>query len=92
MGKKIVTSAENLAVLDLIIAKKREGKIDEDYIVSVGRTFIIIIDGFTEGGFHHVQDIPVFSVLDQVSNAVTKVLKEASVEELVQLREGIATK
>jgi len=89
MKKKIVTSAENLALLDLIIAKKREGKIDEDYIINVGRTFIIIIEGIGEGGFHHVQDIPVFSALDKVSNAVAKVLKEASVEELVQLREGI---
>ncbi|TWI95330.1 hypothetical protein JN11_04445 [Mucilaginibacter frigoritolerans] len=92
MGKKIVTSAENLALLDLIIAKKREGRIDEDYIVNVGRTFIIIIEGFTEGGFHHVQDIPVESVLDKVSNAVTKVLKDASVEQLVELRESIGTR
>jgi hypothetical protein len=30
MGQKIVTSAENLAVLDLIIAKKKEGNLDED--------------------------------------------------------------
>jgi hypothetical protein len=92
MGKKIVTSAENLALLDLIIAKKREGKLDEDYIVNVGRSFIIIIEGLTEGGFHHVQDIPVESVLDKVSNAVTKVLKDATVEQLVQLRESIATR
>ena len=92
MGQKIVTSAENLALLDLIIAKKKEGKLDEDYIINVGRNFVIIIDGFTEGGFYHVQDIPVISVFDKVSSAVTKVLKDASVEELVQLREGIGTK
>jgi hypothetical protein len=92
MGKKIVTSAENLALLDLIIAKKKEGKLDEDYIVNVGRNFVIIFDGIGEGGFHHIQDIPVFSALDKISNAVTNVLKEASVEELVQLREGIETK
>lgn len=92
MEKKIVTSAENLALLDLIIAKKREGKLDEDYIVNVGRTFIIIIEGIGEVGFHHVQDIPVALTLDKISNAVTNVLKEASVEELVQLREAIEAK
>jgi hypothetical protein len=92
MGQKIVTSAENLALLDLIIAKKREGKLDEDYIVNVGRSFIIIIEGIGEGGFHHVQDIPVELTLDKISNAVTTVLKEASVAELVHLRETIAAK
>jgi hypothetical protein len=92
MGKKIATSAENLALLDLIIAKKKEGKLDEDYIINVGRTVHVIITGFTEGGFTHFIDIPVASVLDKVSNAVTNVLKDASVEELVQLRESIETK
>jgi hypothetical protein len=81
MEKKIVTSAENLAVLDLAIAKKRAPK-EEDraIIVVVGPHYYIFI---LEGRIAY---------FDQVSNTARNILPEASVDELVKLRNIVEVK
>ncbi|HEY2580695.1 MAG TPA: hypothetical protein VGI43_02760 [Mucilaginibacter sp.] len=92
MAKKIVTSAEGLASLDLLIADKKEK--NTDFTAERYWIIIIIFDGI---GISFpprpiIDDFPAFGVADRVSHAVFNVLKGASVEELVHLRESIEVK
>jgi hypothetical protein len=92
MKKKILTSAENLASLDLLIADKKAGK--ANFANELYEIIVIIIGEGPRVPIWRtvVDDYPVFSVFDKVSNAVVGAFKQATVEELVQLREGLAEK
>jgi hypothetical protein len=91
MGQKIVTSAENLALLDLIIAKKRKPVtdkriIDDDIIVITPNYYFF----YHEGGHPNTEARILY--FDRVSNAASDVLPEPSVDELVRLRDNIEVK
>lgn len=89
--KKIVTTAEALSSLDLLIADKKSGKADfKDELYWI---IIIIIGGVhVPVNRHMIDDIPVFSVLDKALQSAAHVFKEASYEELIKLRSGLEVK
>jgi len=87
MKNKIVASAETLASLDLLIADKEAGK--ADFADEFYRIIVIIVEGGLPFPHVHVQDYPVASVLDKVSDAIVSVLKHASVEELIEFKGGL---
>jgi hypothetical protein len=94
MGQKIVTSAENLALLDLIIANKkapvRDTRLVADDIVIITPNYYIIHEGGPVGGGPQTEARILY--FDKVSNKASDALPEPSVDELVQLRNSIEVK
>lgn len=91
MSKKLLTTAEHLSSLDMLIAKKKEGKKEFTYdeIIII---IIIIFGGHPIPNPRIMNDYPQFDIAEKLSAAVQHVVQGASVEDLLQLRKSVETK
>ncbi|MDF2432251.1 MAG: hypothetical protein JWP44_1882 [Mucilaginibacter sp.] len=85
MEKELILSAETLASLDLLIADKKENKA---FTVEFYWVINLIFGGPPIKAKTVTNNTPPFKLVEKVVNSTISILKEASVAELIEIREN----